>query len=257
MCSPATRTWIGKFSCGFIGTGQMMARREQWLEMACPCCGVAAETNIHVMQCPDPANRQSIQLDLKDLSTCMKSMGVGKEFTSQFEQCTDAWLDNKDVTNGNSPPFPFRAQLALGWHHLILGRIHLGFQAHVETIYTTRGVRREAQRFIALLIQRLWTRIIRPIWSARNQKVHALDKNTSETRPHQDIKVEVSELYNSTNIEMLPHPARKLFDEELSVILERPYHSLKAWCSSVEMEVSKQSSTYDDPNDTPLKQYSL
>lgn len=28
MCTPSTRTWISKFACGFIGTAQMLSRRE-------------------------------------------------------------------------------------------------------------------------------------------------------------------------------------------------------------------------------------
>ena len=155
MCSPSTRTWIGKFACGFFGTAQMMARREKWLECHCPRCGLATESNVHVIQCPNPAARERMILQLTDLYTWMRGMGVGHEFVLEFKRCTPAWLDDTEVDKRDSLSFPFRAQLAIGWTHLIFGRLHLEFVTHVTSIFRTCGVRREGQRFIVLLIHRL------------------------------------------------------------------------------------------------------
>lgn len=257
MYSPSTRTWIGKFASGFIGTAQMRFRREKWIDAHCPCCNTITETNIHVIKCSNPATRERMTLQLTDLYTWMKGIGVGSDFVSDFEKRTIAWLDDADIENRNSLSLPSRAQLALGWTHLMFGRIHLEFINHITVLYQTRGVRREAQRFITLLIHRLWTRIIRPMWTARNQIVHALDSHTAESRIHIDLKAEVSELYNSTNVDMLPHPARTLFDDDLHVILESPVHSLQAWCNSVEIEIARQSTTYDDPGDLSQTVFSI
>ena len=43
---------------------------------------------------------------------------------------------------------------------------------------------------------------------------------------------------------MLPHKARQLFDDDLDVIISRPYHSLRAWCDSVEIEVLREASQH-------------
>ena len=174
-------------------------------------------------------------LRLTDLYTWMKGMGVGSDFVHKFEKFITTWLDDIEIEDRDSLSFPFRAQLTLGWNHLIFGRIHLEFVNHIASIYRTCGVLREAQRFITLLIHCLWTRIIRPMWAARNRIVHALDLQTTESRIHIDLKTEVIELYNSTNVEMLPHFPRSMFDDDLSMILERPVHSLQAWCNSVEI----------------------
>ena len=250
MCSPSTRTWISKFSCGFLGTGQMMARREKWLDMSCPCCSHTPETSSHVITCEFPANRQRVLLILEDSYTWMKKMGVGLDFIQNFRTCTDAWLTKTEPPNRQHLPYAFQAQFDFGWRHLMFGCIHQSMCEHVQEIYIMNGIRRESQRFCMLLVHRLWTKILRPMWNARNKKVHALDSETAQTRVHLDTKIEAEELYKTTNVDMLPHTARKLFDDDLDEIISRPYHALRAWCDTVEIEVMRQASQQDLLDDT-------
>lgn len=171
-------------------------------------------------------------------------MGVGHDFVHHFRNCTEAWLADTHPNDQLNLPFAFTTQFNFGWSHLMFGRIHHALCDHIHDIYTRTGIKREAQRFLTLLIHRIWTKILRPTWNARNQKVHALDSKTSQTRIHLDTIVEAEELYNSTNVEMLPHKARQLFDDDLDVIISRPYHSLRAWCDSVEIEVLREASQH-------------
>ena len=249
MCSPATRTWVSKFSSGFLGTIQMMSRRDQWIDMKCPCCNNENETQFHVIQCPAPAPRQRLLLLFTDLYTWMRKMGIGNDFVTHFETYTQAWLHTNPVPIEVALPYPFRAQLDIGWTHMLFCRMHLSFVDHIAEIYHVKGVHREAQRFCSLLVYKMWTKLLRPLWNARNKVVHALDAANAHTRLHLDLQREATELYQSTNVEMLPHSARLLFDHELHDLLRRPYYSLKAWCESVEIEITRQTSSYTDPGD--------
>ena len=176
-------------------------------------------------------------------------MGVGHEFVTHFQQCTEAWLTASDPPQRDHFPFAFQTQFDFGWQHLMFGRLHSSICEHINEIYISTGIRREAQRFCALLIHRIWTHTLRPMWTARNKKVHALDSQTTQTRVHLDTITEAEELYHTTNIDMLPYEARKLFDDDIEDILARPYHALRAWCDTVEIEVLRQSSNDLTPQD--------
>ena len=234
LCSTSTRTWISKMNCGFIGSATMLVYREYWLSNNCPMCQSCQETNIHVLQCAHPPHRQKLLLMIDELSKWLTITTCEPIIARKIIRITNLWLDQGTRPDLFSTCPPIQQQIQIGWYHFMFGKISLDITQWQHNYATIHNLRREAQSWTSRLIQRLWTIILRPSWQHRNIIVHANDRTTSKTRLCLDIQEEVTELYNSTNVDMLASVDRPLFDPPLDDLLSKPYFQLKAWCSSVE-----------------------
>lgn len=89
-CSLSTRIWIAKYSCGFVGTAQVLARREYWLENRCPRCGHHNETYMHVIQCPHPPHREQMLRRLGEFKMWLKARHIDADIIQDIIMITTA-----------------------------------------------------------------------------------------------------------------------------------------------------------------------
>ena len=254
LVSFSTRTWLSKFNCGFIGTAAMLSYREYWLHDSCPLCSLTKETNQHILQCPHPPHRQKLLMLLNDLKIWLSTSNCEPILASEIIRITTLWMNpqNHHITS-NCPPI--QHQIQIGWHHLLFGKISKRITEWQHNYVIAHSLRRDAQSWTSRFIQKIWTKLLRPAWQHRNSVVHSHEKRTTTTRLYQDIQEEVSELYRSTDVEMLAAIDKPLFDQPLDTLLQQPQQQLQAWCNSVEtaMKYSLQpSSTTHDPTQLHL-----
>ena len=236
MCTPSTRTWISKFACGFIGTAQMLSRREYWLESKCPRCLSAIENNEHVIKCPSECCRTDLLKSLSDLYDWMKTTNTAPILQSEIMRLTNHWIDYDIDTTILSPCPAITSQIRLGWSHFIFGRIHCDITTLQDNHYLSIGSKRDSRSWTAQLIQRLWTKIIRPCWNQRNVKVHGNKTEPSQSRLLADMRAEVQEIYTTTNHDDLLYQDRHLFDRSLDTLLTSSLPQLTAWRNNIDID---------------------
>ena len=160
-----------------------------------------------------------------------------------------AWIDDPTLSDYTTSCEPILCQLRIGWIHFMLGRIHTTFTEHQKRHYQTLGIQRKPQSWTVQLISKLWTTILRPIWTIRNSHVHNPNGYSASLRLLSDVKKEAKELYMSTEVSSLHHSDQMLFTPTLETILSRTYHQIKAWCTSVEIAIQSAADSLRTNND--------
>ena len=249
LCTPSTRTWISKFSCGFIGSAQMLSRREYWLEPTCPRCRSHVETCVHIIKCTSDLCRTALNESLNDLYAWMTTTSTASILQNEIKRITTYWLDNEVDTSIISPCPAVTSQITLEWNHFVFGRIHRDITALQNNHYITIGSKRDARSWSAQLIQRLWTKIIRPLWNQRNVRVHGSPNQPSPSRLLADMREEVREIFTTTNIEDLSYPDRQLLDGPLDILLSSSLPQLTAWRNSIELALADARHSFQNPSD--------
>ena len=242
-CNVSTAKWVSKFSCGFVGTAKTLARREYWLGSHCPLCNNTDEDNTHIICCPHPPHRERVLNNLQDLYEWMEFINFPPTILDEIKRANEIWLNDQTLSGITSHIPCIQSQIELGWQHFIYGRTHVEIAYQIQCHYDRTRHRRSSQQVLSQLIYRLWTKVIRPQWNARNKIVHALDVTTTQTREHSDLIEEVTERYQSTNSEMLAYEDRKLFTIPLDELKLKPVSYLKAWNDSVDIAIRSSSMT--------------
>ena len=74
-----------------------------------------------------------------------------------------------------------------------MGRTHQNISTYLQDHLHQRKSMRDHQSLLSLMIYKIWTQFIQPLWNSRNKKVHAMDTATTQSRMLRDLKVEVTE----------------------------------------------------------------
>ena len=138
MCSSATRVWVSKFSCDFIGTARMLARREYWLESKCPRCGSDNETTTHIIQCPHPPHREQIDRRIDDFRLWMESRHFEPDLCADIINVTTSWVRGDESAHPSITCAPVATQLQIGWDHFKMGRVNKSITDHLHSFYLTK-----------------------------------------------------------------------------------------------------------------------
>lgn len=123
---------------------------------------------------------------------------------------------------------PLQEQLSLGWIHFLLGRMCSSVTSCQRTHYSSLGILRNAQSWTSQLIMKMWITIARPLWSMRNKHVHSETGCIPSLRMLSDIKVEATELYNTTDLSTLSAHDQDPFSPPLEEIIGRNYYQIRA-----------------------------
>lgn len=192
-CRPSTAKWISKFSSGFIGTAQCLACREYWLDSTCSLCNADIENNIHIICCPNPAHRQLAERSFSDINEWMTYVNFLPLLQDEIQRMTLCWLRDQILRGVTSELSCLQLQIELGWNHFIMGRTHQNISTYLQDHLHQRKSMRDHQSLLSLMIYKIWTQFIQPLWNSRNKKVHAMDYATTQSRMLRDLQVEVTE----------------------------------------------------------------
>ena len=242
-CTPSTAKWVTKYSSGFIGTAKTLARRDYWLDKTCPMCQCTTEDNMHVICCPQPAQRQMLHRQLDELYDWLEYVRFSPSMISEIKRINNIWINDQTLPGVTSTVPAIQHQLHIGWKHLFFGRTHHDITYNLHHHYTRLGFKRHAQSTMSMFIYKMWTMIIRPLWNSRNRKVHAMDLTTSQTRVQQDLRTEITEMYQNTNNDMLFHKDRHLFEISLEELLKKNDSYLYSWRDEVDIATKQSSSS--------------
>ena len=102
---------------------------------------------------------------------------------------------------------------------------------------------------------KLWTTLLRPLWTLRNSTVHAPNGYAPSRRLLLDMQQEVRELYSTTDPSSLHPHDQNLFLPSIDTILDRTYYQMQAWCTSVELAIKSAADSLrhnNDPNQTTI-----
>ena len=160
--TPATRVLISKLSCGFAGLGSMLDKRDYWKTGACPRCDGDTETLIHMLSCKDPAAHEKMTHGIENVRSWMIQYYTEQTLADEIARTTLAWTMDTTLQDFWSPFPPIMMQIHLGWHHFLLGRIHIEFTHSQHAYFRRSGLHRSALSWTKRLIVILWSDIIRP-----------------------------------------------------------------------------------------------
>ena len=206
----------------------MLVRREYWLHSKCPRCGCDNETNLHVIQCPSPSNREQMQRCLNDFQEWMDSRHIDPTLSMDIHNIAWAWLRGDDVTVIPVESKSIAEQIKLGWNHFIMGRICKSFTNELHEFYLRKSSKRNSQNVTAQMIHWIWTHLLRPTWNERNNHVHKHYGADKSKRQLEDNITEVEELYWRTDKDQLSYLDRPLLEIDVNDLKQRKQHKRDA-----------------------------
>lgn len=215
------------------------------------------EVHIHVYTCPHLPSRQRLDLQFIELCAWMGYTRTSPPLTDEILCTVRAWIDDPTLSSFHTPFTPITHQIQLEWIHFLLGRIHADIALYQKDHYTTLGLQHNAQHWTAQLIVKLWTALLRPLWTILNTFVHDPNGYAPFCRLLHDTREEVRELLHSTDASSLHTQDQNLFTPSLDTILGRIYHQMRAWIQSVKIAIKSTSDSLrlnSDPSQPTLQQ---
>jgi len=207
---------------------------------SCFLCGAQVETNMHLLQCKhndQVLNHTHLALDILSLREKLKSdrhlqtlLHVGI-----FEGTYDKNYRPRLAYEHPSLHTIIDHQNAIGWDHVIQGRITKSMVHHQDQYYRSKGLYDgklyTGKRWATKLIRLLWKSVL-AAWKTRNDIVHGHDRIERQRNASRIYERRVHACY-----EFLPHLCgndRHMFDDSASITLAKPPHQLATWLTMVE-----------------------
>ena len=124
---------------------------------------------------------------------------------SEIVHTTLAWIDDPLLPSYYTPCDAIQQYISLGWLHFLMGKVHKDITAHQKCHYTSLGIQRQAQSLTSQLIVKLWTVLLRLVWTLRNSTVHTPNGYAPSHRLSLFIQKGVRKIYTTTDSTKL-HP---------------------------------------------------
>jgi len=227
-----------------------MVWRTQWCESYCPRCKKCEETHLHLFHCQHPQSQMLYRKALDDMLNWLTSQHIPDVLTLDLLNLITEWRQyGKISTESSLLSPPIQEQLRLGWHHLMEGRLSVSFTKYMQEYYEKRNIRKTSLSWTAGFISKLWAYLYWPEWTNRNEFVHKLNSEVSQTRRREEMEIEAQLLFKSEIRTNLLQKNQYLLDDPLTVIFELPDAQLQAWINQFRVAVIERNRIFIPEND--------
>lgn len=236
LLSPQHLIRIAKCVTKTLPIGRNMERRKQWNLPYCPRCREPMETVKHLMQCPHHDAQTIISKSIMELDEWMELVSTEPTLRQQLIQNILEWStgDNGIITDPHHVQC-ILDQHAIGWDHLMQGRIHMSITQHMQKHYSDISSRKTGSSWTSVFIQKIWLLFFHRQWENRNQWVHALDKKVATSRETQNLQTSIRRQFTQENETSLMAQDRHLMEKPLSQLLKIPTAQKRAWLEDMQI----------------------
>jgi len=165
----------------------------------------------------------------------VESLDTESRLQMELITCISTWIAEGAIHDKHSYCQPIRQQIRIGWWHLMEGRVHKSFQAHMDQHYKLSDNKKNGLLWTSILIQTIWTKIFTPMWNNRNDAVHRITKGNKKSREVLNLNFTIRELFKKAELQTLLFQDRYLLEEKVSHILKLPTGAKRGWILSMQI----------------------
>ena len=228
------RRWMTKHSTGWCAVNRNMVRWKFDTFAACPRCGKAEETPLHVWRCQSSTARKIWEEKELELVRWMASNKTCPAVMKAIRSRLRTWRNNTRKVHLRE--FRFRGlqevilnQDRMGWDAAFEGKWHVGWAEVQETYYKFIGSQKSGRRWLVALIEKLWLTAW-DLWEDHN----GINAKRREDASHRVLQSRVREEYQ-LGYATLHRKSRSLFTQRREVdLVAAPTQTLESWLLRVE-----------------------
>ena len=211
------RQWVSKHITGFCAVGNMMVKRKEWTDPACPRCG-KEESKTHILKCQDKRAVSLWEESLQELQAWLDDYPTAPELSLLLISNLRSWL-----TDQPHPQAPqglaqlSEAQMNASWEALVEGRPVLGWAQYQQNFLTQLGSKCSGKRWLVAVLKKLLD-IAWDLWDQRNGILHKQKGSATHSILRDEIRAQFDlGIYN------LPSEVQNFFKPGIdSVLQEHP-----------------------------------
>jgi hypothetical protein len=226
------RTTLIKQANKMVPVGKLVHKYDPKYPENCPSCQEPVETSQHLHQCNSPSRVKLKREIIQRLRQTMSDMNTRIDLMELLLEGLQSIFDSRDsdtINIPNSVAEVAAAQDAIGWEHLLRGRLSKSWaiaqQSHTGAFQPKNNGQTWATKIIQELLQ-AWL----DIWTLRNGDRHGRDKQTRTQAAKAQAIRELQQLYDLQGQVKPEH--EWLFQTPLQARINMTTYSIRAFISN-------------------------
>ena len=224
------QTWAVKYGAGILPTRRNMTIRKHTDDQSCPCCGAPVEDTFHLFQCPNEEIQKAFEEELemiKDYLSATTSI-ANKNLVITTLQHLRHGTTQEIIDDTEEERIVFE-QLQIGQKATLNGMWTHTWLERQET-YLRRIRSRKSAKVWLIRLATLVQNMTHGMWKTRNEAIHNKEDSVMNTKRHEELDQDISDLYRDRpHFKLLPTCDGAFFKRDQAKVLRFRLRKKELW----------------------------